>query len=143
ALSSLPAGVTTGDGQVWDGVPARLVAAAGPAPTVTASGRVLTPTAHGLAMVLSRTLLNFLLMLPFSLASAALCAWLDIDYAYLLSVLTHPLADVWQLVAAAVLICLSLVTWVALEAVAVRALGTVREAVVSRWSLTYITVWLK
>jgi non-ribosomal peptide synthetase-like protein len=143
ALSSLPTGVTTGDAQVWDGVPARPVAAASLAPTVTAAGRVLTPTVHGLAMVLSRTLLNFLLILPGTLASVALCAWLGIDYAYLLAMVTHPLAHVWQLVAATALLCLSQVTSVALEAVAVRTLGTLHEEVISRWSLTYLKVWLK
>jgi non-ribosomal peptide synthetase-like protein len=143
ALSSLPAGVATGDGQVWDGVPARPVAAAAAAPPVTASGRVLTPTAHALAVVVSRALLNFLLILPGGLASIALCVWLDIDYAYLLAMFTHPLANAWQLIAATALLCLSLVISVALEAVAVRALGTLHEAVISRWSLTYIKVWLK
>jgi non-ribosomal peptide synthetase-like protein len=143
ALSSLPTGVATGDGEVWDGVPARLVAAAGPAPTVTRGGRTLSPRVHGLATILSRSLLSFLLALPFSLVWVALDAWLDIDYAYVLAVLTHPLVHMLALAAATALVCLSLVAAVALEAAAVRALGTVHEAVISRWSPAYIRVWLK
>jgi non-ribosomal peptide synthetase-like protein len=143
ALSSLPAGGTIPDGEAWDGVPARPAGPAPQPPALTAGGSYLSPVLHGVAMIACGSLLQTALALPFLLVSIGFVIGFDLTYDSLLAALAHPASHPGMLAAAAALSCLGLVGMIALEAVAARALGTVTEGVISRWSPAYIRVWLK
>jgi non-ribosomal peptide synthetase-like protein len=142
-LSSLPPGAEIGPGEVWDGVPAQFVGVPVRAPRVTHPGRTLSPRLHGLALIAARSLLGTVLALPTTLVFVAIVLGVRLDYADVFAVLRHPLAHVAAIAAIAALSCLALVFTVFLDALAARALGTVREGVISRYSLAYIRVWLK
>jgi non-ribosomal peptide synthetase-like protein len=143
ALSSLPAGGTIPDGEMWDGVPARPVGPAPEPPELTASGSYLSPVPHGIAMVACRNALQTVLAVPALLASIAFVVGFDLTYDSLLAALAHPTSHLGMLTTAAALSCVGLVGMIGVEAVAARALGTVAEGVISRWSPAYIRVWLK
>ncbi|NJC72329.1 amino acid adenylation domain-containing protein [Planosporangium thailandense] len=143
ALSSLPASGTIPDGERWDGVPARPVGPAPAPPTVTARGSYLSPVLHGIAMIVAGNLLRTVLAVPFLLVTILFVRWFNLTYDSLLAALTHPMSHLGMLGTAAALACVGLVGEVALEAIAARAIGTVRPGVISRWSPSYIRVWLK
>ncbi len=143
ALSALPAHGTIGDGECWDGVPARPTGPAPVPPQVASAGKHLSPLAHGAAMIVSQYLLWFVMALPSAIIFDLAVSDEDLTYDSLLSILAHPAASWPFLVITGVLVCLALVCTVALQAVAVRALGAVTPAVISRWSLAYIRVWVK
>lgn len=117
ALSSLPSGQTIPAGERWDGIPARPAGRAPEAPKLT---HPLTPRALSAALLLAQSALWAFLALPLLLLSFA-----------------HTLPE------AIGLLLLALPLTLALEALAVRALGRVPEGVLSRWSLAYLRVWLK
>jgi non-ribosomal peptide synthetase-like protein len=143
ALSSLPSGAVAGDGEVWDGVPAKPVGPAAAGPTVTAPGRQLSPRTHAIATIASRSVLGIVLGLPGTVFFVAMIGWTGVGYGDVLAALAHPLAYALPWAGTAVLTCLSLICRVALEALACRALGTVRPAVISRWSGGYLRIDLK
>ncbi|MFD2420735.1 non-ribosomal peptide synthetase [Amycolatopsis pigmentata] len=141
ALSSLPSGRSIPDGQRWEGVPAKPVGDAGPPPRV--STRSLSPIAHGLLMIGSRDLLQWVLALP-SLALSLLIVYrFGLTYESLLDALAQPMANLPLLAAIGFSGCLSLFLAVAMEALACRCLGTVRPGVIGRWSTAYVRVALK
>ncbi|MFE0023308.1 amino acid adenylation domain-containing protein [Amycolatopsis sp. NPDC059021] len=143
-LSSLPSGGAIPDGQYWDGVPAKPVAATPPPPTPIIRGSYLSPVVHGLAMIACRTLLDWLFALPATASAIALILAFDVTtYDRLLVVLTTPQAFLPLLGTAAVLACLTLVGTLMLEALAARLLGRIRAGTISRWSPGYLRVWLK
>ncbi|NJC67923.1 amino acid adenylation domain-containing protein [Planosporangium flavigriseum] len=143
ALSSLPAGGVIPDGETWDGVPARPAGPAPEPPAVTANGSYLSPVLHGIAMIIIDDLLRTVLAIPALLAAIAFVVGFDLTVDSLLAALAHPAAHLGMLTVAAALSCVGLVGMLAVEAVVVRALGTVGEGVISRWSPAYIRVWLK
>ncbi|GLY66427.1 non-ribosomal peptide synthetase [Amycolatopsis taiwanensis] len=140
ALSSLPSGQAIPDGQRWDGVPAR---PAGRAPPPPAAVPGLPPIVHGLLLMLSRDLLQWVLALPSVLASVLIAYRFGLSYRSLLDALTHPLANLPLLLAIGGSGCLTLVITVGLEALACRFLGTISPSVIGRWSGAYVRVWLK
>lgn len=143
ALSALPTGATIPDGEMWDGIPA---GSTGPAPepaTLTQNGRRLSPRAHGLAMMTGEFLFWELLLVPFQVAAVAFVSWFHLEYEDVLTALSHPHSHCGVLGAAAALFTLALICTVGMEAVAERALGTVAEGAISRWSIAYIRVWMK
>ncbi|MEV4641255.1 amino acid adenylation domain-containing protein [Actinoplanes sp. NPDC049548] len=142
-LSSLRSGDSAGPAEVWDGVPARPVGVAAPPPALTDRGRQLSPYWHAVATVLCRSLVTLLLELPFMVVAIKLITTWDLTYERVLAISAHPLANLGFLVGVAALSCLALVVSVCLEALAVRALGPVREGVISRWGLAYLRVMLK
>ncbi|MEV6238315.1 amino acid adenylation domain-containing protein [Lentzea sp. NPDC051838] len=143
ALSSLPAGSCIPDSEMWDGVPARLVGPAPRPPLPAQGGSFFAPVLHGVAMMMSRALLAWVLALPATVLMLGVVLFYGLTFDSLLVVLTNPLSYLPFLGVVAVLACLSLMGTVALEAVAARALGAVTEKVISRWSPEYIRIWLK
>jgi non-ribosomal peptide synthetase-like protein len=143
ALSALPPGGRIGPDEVWDGVPARFVEVAAPAPPLTRTGATLSPTTHGLALIAARGLLGMAFALPAAVLWVVVIGTTGIRYADVLTALAHPLAYLLPIVAVCGLSCLSLVISVFFEAVAARALGPVRPGVFGRYSLEYLRVWLK
>jgi non-ribosomal peptide synthetase-like protein len=143
ALSSLPSGSAIPDGERWDGVPAQ---PAGPAPAPSApaaSGRRLSPLAHGVATISAQSLLRWALSLPYTVVFALVAYRFDLDYEAFFAAVADPLGNLPLLVAIGAATCLSVLLMVVLEALACRLLGRVRPGVISRWSPAYIRVWLK
>ncbi|MFI9386035.1 amino acid adenylation domain-containing protein [Kutzneria sp. NPDC052558] len=143
ALSHLATGSTVPEGERWDGAPAKPAGQAEDPPALTTKGMVLSPKAHGLAMILSRNVLSLVLALPYALIAAFVAGSLDLSYETLLTALENPFDHVALLVIIGVCACLALVYEVALEAIVSRALGPVQPGVINRYSLGYIRVWLK
>ncbi|GLY38100.1 amino acid adenylation protein [Amycolatopsis sp. NBRC 101858] len=143
ALSSLPSGTAVPDGRRWDGVPAHDAGPAPRAPVPVVSGSMLSPFAHGLAIVAARAVFAWLFAVPFSVVLIALVLAFDVTYPALLDALTRPWAHLPFLLVLAGASCLSLLVSVWLEAFGARLLGRVEEGVISRWSLAYIRVTLK
>jgi non-ribosomal peptide synthetase-like protein len=158
ALSWLPEGGIVPPDEKWDGVPAQPAGKAPKPPTLTDPGKCLSPTVHGMAMILSQNLLSSALALPYTLALVLLFVHFY-PYDLLLTALKHPAESynslLWalghptvslslKLFATAVLfLYLAQISTFALRALAARALGTVSPGIISRWSLAYIRVWLK
>jgi non-ribosomal peptide synthetase-like protein len=143
ALSYLPTGGAVPDGQKWDGVPAQPAGPNPAPPAATDTGRRVSPVAHGVAMILSQNLLSWVMALPYTAAFALVAAHFDVTYPSLLSALAHPAANVPLFVTIGTSMCLALVCTVTLEAVTARVLGGVPTGVISRWSTSYLRVWLK
>lgn len=143
ALSSLTSGARIPAGERWDGVPARPAGPAPAVPVIPNAERQLSPLSHG-ALMLGTRLANViitptLLLLSFiaigqlrGLSTTDLTAWLSAP-------IWH--AEIWWIavLAGAVSVPVSL----AVQAVACRALGRLRPAVISRWSVGYVFVWTK
>ncbi|WP_331723638.1 MULTISPECIES: amino acid adenylation domain-containing protein [unclassified Streptomyces] len=143
ALSSLPSGTVVPDGELADGVPARIGGWVPPPPPPTRGDWELSPRAHGVALMLSQALLRGVMAAPYGLLAVLLVSGLDLDYPSLLTALTHPAGHPGLLAGIAALTCLGVASSVMLEALAVRVLGTVAPGVISLWSPGYIRVWLK
>ena len=143
ALSSLPPGTAIPDGRRWDGVPAHDAGPAPKAPVPVVTGSMLSPFAHGLATIAARAVLAWLFALPFSAVMVALALAFGVTYPSLIDALAQPWAHVQFMLVLGGASCLSLLMAVWLEALGARALGRVREGVISRWSLDYIRVTLK
>ncbi|WP_112261325.1 non-ribosomal peptide synthetase [Lentzea terrae] len=143
ALSSLPSGKSLPDGEMWDGVPARPVGPAPRPPLPAQEGSLFSPVLHGVAMMLSRTLLVWVLSLPATAVAIGVILHYGLTFDSLLVVLTNPLSYLNFFGVVAALTCLTLMLTIALEALVARALGRVTEKVISRWSPAYIRIWLK
>ena len=140
--SSLAEGTHVPAGEQWDGIPA---APSGrtPEPAGLMRRATLGPLAHAAALILSRAVLWYLIALPFQLIAVVWVAGLGLGADSALGLVfsrSWSLHDLLLTVGAA---ALAVPVTLALKAVAVRALGTTPEGVVSRWSLAYIRVWLK
>ncbi|WP_395094490.1 amino acid adenylation domain-containing protein [Armatimonas sp.] len=134
ALSSLPAGTAIPAGERWDGIPAQPAGHAPPVPPLTqTTHRALSPLAYSLALLLAQSTLWSVLALPLELLTTGAIVWLGLE--------TQSLAHSLPIFTG--LLTLALPLTLALEALAVRALGHVSEGVLARWSLGYIRVWLK
>ncbi|MCP2244020.1 non-ribosomal peptide synthetase [Lentzea aerocolonigenes] len=143
ALSSLPAGKSIPDSEMWDGVPARMVGPAPRPPVPVLEGSLFSPVLHGVAMMVSRTLLAWVLSLPATVMAVGVILYYGLTFDALLAVLTNPLSYLDFLGVVAVLTCVTLMITIAFQALVARALGRVTEKVISRWSPAYIRIWLK
>jgi non-ribosomal peptide synthetase-like protein len=112
-------------------------------PVPPATGIRLSPVLLGVATIVSQTLLRSALALPYTLVSVLIVARFHLTYDSVLAIMARPFANMAPLAGAATLSCLAVVATVWLEAVVAKALGTVGEGVISRWSPAYIRVWLK
>ncbi len=142
-LSSLPAGQSISDGELHDGVPARLVGPAPRPPEPERDGSVLSPLLHAIAMMVSRTLLGFVLAIPATGLTVGVILYYGVTYDSVLETISNPLLYMPFLWLMAGLVCLTLMVTIAFEALVARMLGRVTEKVISRWSPAYIRIWLK
>jgi len=127
ALSHLPSGQAILAGEKWTGIPARPAGHAPEAPPLTADAHALSPLAHGFLVLLANVFIDLLPLLVPALVTA-------IAYQY-----TTPFAALFL---AALTVPLSL----ALEALALRLIARMdppQDAVISRWSLAWLRVWIK
>jgi non-ribosomal peptide synthetase-like protein len=143
ALSWLPPGATVPAGERWDGIPARPAGQAPPVPAITGRERTLSPFRHGLWMVLARYAIGTFPVLTLELFAVLAVIVLNVDAARFNLWLTQPSAELTPFLLAIALASLSVPIALLLEAFILRMLGRVPEGVISRWSPSYIRVWLK
>jgi len=143
ALSSLPSGGRIPRGERWDGIPARPAGESPSRPQLSDLAVVASPFWHGVALTMARFVLWMLLGLSLELPTIALALLHEVDVEDLLSWLFSPSHSLSLFLAAFLMVTLPVPLTVAIEALAVRAMGRVRAGVISRWSLSYVRVWWK
>ena len=143
ALSWLPPGAAVPPGERWDCIPARAAGQAPPVPAVTEHERTLSPFWHGLWMVLARYAIGTLAVVNLELLALLAVVVLHVDADRLIVWLRQPTAEFTWLPLMIALASLSVPLSLLVEALILRMLGRVPEGVISRWSPSYIRVWLK
>jgi len=143
ALSWLPPGAGIPAGERWDGIPARPAGQAPPVPAAAEAEMTLSPFWHGVCMVLARYAVGTLPVVNLELLALLAVVALDLDAERLNVWLRQPGAELTWLPLMVALASLSVPLSLLLEAVIMRLLGRVEEGVISRWSPSYIRVWLK
>ncbi|HEU5173153.1 MAG TPA: amino acid adenylation domain-containing protein [Gemmatimonadaceae bacterium] len=138
AHSSLPRGGRIPRGERWDGIPARPSGMSPAAPAVQA--RALSPLAMGNVLLLARLALVMLVALPAELLALGFWRLYGEEVARTGSA---ALVDLRMLLGASLIAAAAIVSTLAMEALACRAMGRVREGVVGRWSTGYVRIWLK
>jgi non-ribosomal peptide synthetase-like protein len=143
ARSSLPRGSRLPRGERWDGIPARPAGASPAAPALPAEERVLPPAAAGARLLLARFALLLVRALPAQLLVLAFAGAHGIDTARVLAWLAAPALAPGLLLSAMATAVLATPLTLFFEALVCRAMGPVRPGVFSRWSPSYVRVWLK
>jgi non-ribosomal peptide synthetase-like protein len=143
AWSSLPSGGRIPRGERWDGIPARPAGQAPPRPSLPDGEQILRPLWHGIALILARFGLGLVLALPWEVGALSFAIALRVDAGGVLGWLSRPSWDRSVVVPGMVIAILSGPLSLALQAVVLRLLGRVPASVISRWSLSYVRVWLK
>lgn len=143
ALSSLPSGRTIPQGERWNGIPAR---AAGLAPlpqSATIPTRVLSPAQQSAALIMGRSVLALLIALPFEL----LTLLIFLSYGPTKDEVVHWIYEpttngtTWLVGLATMVISVPLtLLW---AAAIMRLMKPVPEGSISRWSFSYVRIWLK
>ncbi len=139
ALSWLPSDAAIPPGELWGGVPAERTGRTA-APPVCAP--TLSPRQFDLALLGARLALTLLFALPYEIGALAVATWYGLSADVLFSGLSVPSMPTLLLVLTA-LGPVPLVCALALKASMSRALGTVPEGIMSRWSGDYVRVVLK
>jgi non-ribosomal peptide synthetase-like protein len=142
-LSVLNAGGTIPPGELWDGVPARRVGTAPPAPPVTSTGVVLGPVAHGLVTLAAEGAATMVGALPTGVLALVLCRLLGVHTNTIWSWIYDPKFDLGVLAVVFGVTVIGLPARLVWSALMIRAMGRVEPGVIDRWSLAYIRVWLK
>jgi non-ribosomal peptide synthetase-like protein len=143
ASSFLSDGERIPRGERWDGIPAR-PAGKSPATPLTRSGeRMLSPLAYSLSLIAARLVVALVFALAIELPAIAVMLIYGVDAESALSWLFNPSFSLSVLVAGIAMGILPVPIAVVLEAFALRVMGRVHPAVISRWSMAYIRVCLK
>lgn len=143
ALSSLPPGGCIPRGELWNGIPAT-PAGQSPRRSQVSNGETdLSPFFHGVALILSRFALFLFLALSVEVPTIALALLREVDAEDLLTWLFNPSLDPSLLLAALLMVTLPVPLTVGIQALAIRSIGAIRPGIVSRWSLSYVRIWLK
>ncbi len=143
ALSFLGKGVQIPAGECWGGVLARPMGLAPAPPKLPEGARNLSPLRFSLALVLSRSALRVLLALPLELLIIGFALAYGIDADQAMAWLYSSALDPKVLLAAAALATLPVPITLALEALALRAMGRIKAGVIGCRSAAYLRVWLK
>ncbi|HSB08175.1 MAG TPA: amino acid adenylation domain-containing protein [Blastocatellia bacterium] len=143
ALSSLPSGARIPRNERWDGIPARPAGEAPPRPALTDDASVLSPFLHAVVLVLARFGLALVVAIPLALLALSFSFIYGFDAESAAGWLSRPSLDASFLIPAILIATVPGPVALALKALVMRALGEVREGVISRWSMAYIQVLLK
>lgn len=143
ALSSLSAGSVIPRGECWDGIPATVIGPSPAPPALADDQHGVSPFWHGMALLLARFGLGLGLTLMLELPAIAFALGYGVDTESALDWLYTPTFSLWWLIAVILLVTVPVPFMLAIEALALRAMGRVPAGVISRWSLSYIRVWLK
>ena len=140
-LSALPSGGRIPPAELWDGVPAQ---PAGAAPTAPTTEEVeWAPGWHGLATILGRFALNTFLGLPFLAFGIVLLVAYGVTGQAALTWLFSPRSEAWISAILIGLVMLQLPAYLLLQALVLRLTKSVPDGVHSRWSTTYLRIWLR
>lgn len=142
ASASLSNGARIPSGEYWDGIPAQPAGQAPPCP-MQKPDQKLSPFWQSCLMLLAQFSLATIFALPLELPAIAFARFNGWDDQRVLNWLYNPSLDHTSILIASLLIILSAPVMLLLEALAMRALGTVQPGIFSRWSFAYIRVWLK
>jgi non-ribosomal peptide synthetase-like protein len=142
ALSSLPEGGRIPRGERWDGVPARPASQSPPRPALPETERIVSPFLHGIALILTRGAVGAFLLLSLQVPAIAVAVYYGVGTERALNWLASPSLDSSLLIAAMLIVMLAAPFRLALQIAVVRALSRVPAGVISRWSLSYIAVWV-
>ena len=96
-----------------------------------------------MALLLGRLALALFVALPLEGLAVGFAWAAGIDADGVGDWLLHPSVGVGQVFAAVAVVCAAVPLALALQCVAMRALGRVRPGVVGRWTLAYVRIWLK
>lgn len=143
ALSWLPGGGRIPRGERWDGIPASFAGQSPRVPQLSKQRAILSPLWHSAALILARLALWTLIGLSAQLPTIALAFVYDIEGEQVLRWLFSPSLSPSLLLGLFLIATLPIPLTVTFQALSVRALGRVRLGVISRWSLSYVRVWLK
>ena len=142
ALSWLPIGGRIPRGERWDGVPAAFAGQSATVPRLSDEGAV-SPLRHSAALILARFALWTLIGLSAELPSIVLALVYEVDGEEVLSWLFSPSHSASLIFALFLIVTVPIPLAVTIQALTARALRVVRPAVISRWSLAYVRVWVK
>ena len=143
ALSALPGGSQIPRGERWDGIPAEPAGRSPARPAPSPAKKTLSPIAHGILVVLAKFGLALVVTLPLELLALAFVFAYGFDSASAVAWLDRPSLDPAFLLPAILIATVPGPFALAFEALMIRALGEIREEVISRWSIAYIRVLLK
>lgn len=143
ALSSLSPGGCIPRGELWNGIPAVPAGQAPPRPQLSNGDTDLSPFSHGVTLILARFALFLLLALSLEVPTITLALLHKVDAEDFLTWLVNPSHDPSLLLSVLLIVSLPVPLAVAFQALAIRAMGAIRPGIVSRWSLSYVRIWLK
>ena len=143
ALSFLRGGSRIPRGERWDGIPAEPAGRSPERPEPSPAKKKLSPIAHGIGVVLAKFGLALVVTLPLELLAVAFVFTYGFDSASAVAWLESPSLNPAFLLPAILIATVPGPLVLAFEALMIRALGEIREEVISRWSIAYIRVLLK
>ena len=140
AHSSLVRGGRIPRGERWDGIPARPAGRAPTAPTAL-PGRIFSPRAAGDLLLLARLALMMFLAIPAELLGLVVWRWYGGSLTSIASA-ADTLLDARAAIAMMALAVAAVPLTLLMTAIACRVIGRDRDRVVSRWSASYVALWL-
>ena len=143
ALSFLPCGGRIPCDERWAGVPAEPAGQSPAPPPLSRGERILSPVAHGLFLILARLALGLVFAAPFQVLAVSVVWAFGWTAEQVLAWIFSPAWDVGILLAGGTLLVLGVPATLLLEALTMNLLGRVDAGVTSRWSLSYVRIWLK
>ena len=143
ALSWLPSGGRIPRGERWDGIPARPAGRSAPAPQLTDQRAIVSPLRHSAALILARFALLTVIALSAEFPTILLALLHEVDFEVLESWVFSPSYSLSLSLSLFLIVTLPVPLAVTIQALTARAIGKVRPAVISRWSLAYVRVWVK
>ena len=143
AHTFLAAGSTVPSGERWCGIPAAPAGRAPESPRLPEGSRELSQFVHGVLLLVGRMLLAATAAVPLALVALAFTLIQGISPASAAEWILHPALDPDELLLGAAIIVGAVPLMLLGQCFSMRTLGRIPEGVVSRWSPTYIRVWLK
>jgi non-ribosomal peptide synthetase-like protein len=142
ANASLPSGSRIPAGERWDGLPATHVGTAPEAPGY-GPARELSPATYDALLLVARIALSLTVAIPAAILAWGVARYFTIDARIATAWLLSPSLD-WRVVGGIALLPMFVVPLrLVLDALACRAMGSVRDGVHARWSAGYVRIWLK
>ena len=142
ALSWLPQNGRVPPGELWDGVPSTHTGRSPERPSI-AAGRELSPMAHGVLLLLARSVRMLVSSLPIVVIALVVTSAVTDADKQLLRCLENPTASAFGLAVVITLAAASLAARLLLQAIAMRAMGRIHPGACSQWSLPAIRIWIK
>jgi non-ribosomal peptide synthetase-like protein len=143
ALSSLPSGQAIPRGERWNGIPARPAGHAPVSQSATIPTRKLSPLQQSAALMIGRSALALLVALPLELLTLFIFIAFNPTREDVVNWIYEPNTTwtTWLVGMAGVVLAVPLtLLW---EAAIMRLMKPVPEGSISRWSLSYVRIWLK